>query len=217
VSPASQMQGFLRDIRTAAWRTMGARYNAARRLRRREWFATFSIAMFSVVGVGLAVLQRVYASSAGAAFDNYLTTASILLGLFVLVISLIEAGSGNAVRAELLHRNAEDLNDLQRRIAQALAVVSDGGALDQAGIDNFRSEYEEIKRRCGHNHDPLDARRFDAEHRLSSEFRDADGKPRIGCLTSLAIKINNFLQPVRYFLTLWFVIVLILVLTPWPR
>jgi len=213
----SHVSEFLNGLRTAAWRTSGARYNAARRLRRREWFATFSIAMFSIVGVCLAAFQRVYSILPGSAADNYLTAASIFLGLFVLVISLIESGSGNAVRAELLHRNAEELNDFQRRVAQTLAIASDGGRLDESQIDQLRAQYEEIKQRCGHNHEPVDAARFDVEHRLSPELRNPDGKPRMHWLAAQWIKANSYVKPIRYFLGLWFVIGLILWLTPWPK
>ncbi|WP_409574965.1 hypothetical protein [Sulfuritalea sp.] len=38
----TSITNFLEELRTAAWRTEGARFNAARRLKRRDWFATFS-------------------------------------------------------------------------------------------------------------------------------------------------------------------------------
>jgi hypothetical protein len=208
-------RAFLKELRTAAWRTSGARYNAARRLRRREWFATFSIAMFSVIGVCLAVFQRVYATPPSSALDNYLTAASIFLGLFVLVISLIEAGSANAVRAELLHRNAEELNALQRKIGEALAFITEGAAPPQQDIEALRLEYEQVKGRCAHNHEPLDAARFDADHRLSDEFKNADGSVRIWWVTAQWTKLSYYVQPIRYFVGLWLIIGLILWLTPW--
>ena len=206
---------FLSDLRRAAWRTSGARYNAARRLRRREWFATFSIAMFSVAGILLAVYQRIYAIPAGGVLDNYLTIVSMFLGLFVLVISLIESGASNAVRAELLHRNAEELNEFQRKAAQVLAFAVDREKLEDRMVEDLRAEYEELKRRCPYNHEPRDATLFDAQQRLSPELARADGNPRIGCLRAKWIELDSYVQPVRYFLGLWLLLGVVLWLTPW--
>ena len=82
------MENFLTELRTRVWRTSGARYNAARRLRLRDWFATFSIAMFSAIGIALAVVQKVYAFDANSPVDRYITVLSVAIGLFVIVISV---------------------------------------------------------------------------------------------------------------------------------
>lgn len=60
------MQDYLRALRMDAWRTAGSRYNAARRLRRRETFSAASLAFFSAMSVAVAFLQRIYASPASA-------------------------------------------------------------------------------------------------------------------------------------------------------
>jgi len=52
------MKKYIQKLRTDAWRTGGARYNAGRRLKRRDLFATLSLSLFSATGVSLAVVQR---------------------------------------------------------------------------------------------------------------------------------------------------------------
>ena len=59
-------------LKTDAWQTAGARYNAARRLKRRDLFATISLSLFSAIGVGLAVVQKIYNPQSGSTLDNYL-------------------------------------------------------------------------------------------------------------------------------------------------
>jgi SMODS and SLOG-associating 2TM effector domain family 5 len=68
---------FLTRLRFTAWRTMGARFNAARRLKRRDIIGAFSIAVFAMIGVGLAIVQPIYEVRPGN-LDNFLTALSVL-------------------------------------------------------------------------------------------------------------------------------------------
>ena len=86
----NHVENSLLALEESVRKTAGVRYNAARRLERRDWFATFSIAMFSAISVGIAVMQKVYALLPGSLIDDYLTALSIFIGIFVIVISLIE-------------------------------------------------------------------------------------------------------------------------------
>lgn len=106
------MDNYLAGLRVDVWLTSGARYNAARRLRRRENVSVFRLALFSALSGALPFAQRVYAQS-GSSLDNYLTTFSAALGIFLLAISLIEWGAKTGAVAETLHKNAEQLNALQ--------------------------------------------------------------------------------------------------------
>jgi len=208
-------QEFLKDLRTTAWRTAGARFNAARRLKRRDWLATFSIAMFSAISVALAVIQRVYSFQAGTPADNYVTTLAVCIGLFVVVISLIEWGSANAVKADTLHRNAEALNEFQRKLEQILAIAADGRAHEPNDITALREEYERIKGQCPYNHEPIDDNLFRACHRLSPEFGDSTGKPKITRIRASWVMLQSVIATIWYFSFFWFVILALLWATPW--
>ena len=112
------MSDYFAKLRTDAWRTSSARYNAARRLKRKELFSTISLAFFSVLTIAMAVIQKVYSVEMRAitGLDNYVTSLSILAGIFIIVISLMEWGSRNGSNADALFKNAEELNSLQRSI-----------------------------------------------------------------------------------------------------
>ncbi len=116
----SNQSKFAKDLQTKIWRTSGARFNAARRLRRRERFSCFSIASFSAVGIALTIVQRVYGVPPETNVDNQYTLLALAISLFVLVISLIEGAGGNLLRAERLHQNAVELDTLQQRVGQLL-------------------------------------------------------------------------------------------------
>lgn len=197
---------FLIDLRTTAWRTAGARYNAARRLRRRESFSTVSLALFSTSSIAVTFIQRIYSPQAGTPLDNYLTTLLASLGVFLLTISLLEWGAAYGAKAEALHRNAEELTAYQFKLKQVLAESIATGIVDSAKIDQLRVEYEGIKGRCGYNHDPRDDLLFRAARRLAPEFLDSEDAPVIGAKRALLIKMGWHLSTVWYFALFWLVI-----------
>jgi hypothetical protein len=211
----TRTEEFLNDLRTSAWSTSGARFNAARRLKRRDWFATLSIAIFSAIGVGLTIIQKTYALEGGTPIDHYVTALSVCIGLFVIVISLIEWGAGNSVKADALHRNAEELNAFQRELGQFLARHLDGQALQDENIDLLRLKYEEIKIRCPFNHEPIDHQFFLAQRRLSPEFLNTEKRPKICWFRAQWMTFLTFLSIGWQFGFFWIVIALLLWITPW--
>lgn len=210
------MEEFLKELRTKVWRTAGARYGAARRLKRREIVSTISLAFFSAFSVVLAFVQRVYVQQAGTELDNYLTALSVCLGISLLAISLIEWGAGSGSKAEALHRNAEDLTALQILILQRISEVQSGKVGKWSDVDDLRTGYERIRERCTANHDPLDDKTFLAHNRMAPEFLDEDKKPKIGSVKSFLITFRNFMASLWYFAAFWFLLLVALWNIPWP-
>jgi len=204
------LRNFLVELRTAAWRTSGARFNSARRLKWRDWLATFSIAMFSAVGVGITIIQRIYEYKVGSDIDNYLTALSVFIGLFVIIISLIEWGLNGPVIREKLYDNAVRLNQFHRKLSQALANSDSSNSFNNDEITELRKEYESIKDSCPFNHEPIDDLLFLANHRMSSEFLDLQKKPRISWVEDKYIRIKNILWDKWYFSIFWIIIISLL-------
>lgn len=206
------MRAYLLSLQTQAWRTAGARYSAARRLRRRDLFATASIAMFSVLGIALAFVQRILVTNQGGNLDNYLTAISVCLGVFVLAVSLMEWGAGNALKADTLQRNAESLNAFQRKISQILAQLDAGVQFSWDVVEGLRVEYESIKERSPHNHEPLDDLEFRASHRLAKEFAGDDGGPRFTRVGAWWVRARWLIASIWYFTLFWLVLIAVLYL-----
>lgn len=190
--------------------TAGARFNAARRLEKRDWFSTFSIAMFSAVGVGIAVVQKIYTFRPGSSVDNYLTALSVFIGLFVIVISLIEWGVKARLNAETFKQNAEDLTYFKHKLQLRLAKALDGILLSHEEADQFNEEYEKIKRSCPVNHETVDKNLYLAQNRTRVEFFNEAGKAEFGHLGAIWVRIDSLLSGIRYFLVFWLVIVALL-------
>lgn len=203
----------LKKLQKDAWRTSSARYNAARRLRRRETFATVSLAFMSALTVAMAYLQKVYATSAMPA-DNYLSTISAALGTFLLTVSLVEWGTKTGTVAEALHGNAEKLNGFWRRIALTVAAHTSSAAptvptLQE--VEKFQLEYDKLKAECPHNHLPIDDLLFRANHRFSADLLDGRTAPLMNgpevCLAWCRWQISS----IWYIAGIWLLLAALLV------
>ena len=222
----------LRILSINAWRVSGARFNAVRRLRKRDWFSTFSIALFSAIALGIAATQKIFVFPPGAQIDNYLTALSAFIGLFVLVISLIEAGEQSLVKAERLETNANDLRNFMLKVNFRLAASADGEPLTYAEIDRLRQTYQEIIRSCPYNHAPMDDDLFVAKNRadprwitkkLLSRLCEDDKttskpdigktKPKMTSIRAYWVLLISPLSGIGYFLLFWLVIAALITLT----
>ena len=212
------MLKIIEKLKTDAWRTAGARYNAARRLKRRDLFSTISLSLFSAAGVGLAVIQTIYNPQSGSPLDNYLTGLSVCLSVFLLVLSLIEWGAGNSVKADRLHQNAEELSAFWRRLDLVIIdlqsqLPTQANAFSAA---EYLKEYDEIKAKCGFNHDPLDDHLFVASQRHAGEFK-RNGKEPYCWLEQRWLVFRSHFSSVWYFVSLWIIIAVLIYVTPWTQ
>jgi SMODS and SLOG-associating 2TM effector domain family 5 len=202
------MKEYLISLRTTAWRTAGARYNASRRLQQREYISTFSLASFSALSIAVAFAQRIYCPRSGTPLDNYLTAISVGLGVFLLAISLLEWGASYGLKADALHRNAEELTAYQLKLAQYLAQINnDGRTLADEQIEQFRVEYETIKNRCTYNHQPGDHQFFKAQHRTAPEFSSANGTPEMRVRDACLVVIFWYASTIWLFALAWLMVV----------
>ena len=203
------MRQFISELRTRAWRTSGSRYNAARRLKQREAFSIFSLAMLSALSVAAAVAQRIYSPLPGTPLDNYMTVVSIGIGVVLLAMSLLEWGAAHGAKADALHRNAEDLTAYQLKLAQALAKIDAGTAVEDSEVESLRVEYETIKDRCPYNHAPSDHELFRAQQRMAPELRAANERPVMTRWAAIVIKLRWQWSTIWLFFLIWIVVALV--------
>ena len=212
------MKQFLSDLRTFSWRTAGARYNAARRLKHRERFSTFSLAALSALSIAVAFAQKIYSPTPGTPLDNYLSSMAAALGVFLLAISLMEWGAGYGAKAEALHRNAEQLTSFQLKLAQALAQIDAGRSVADKEVDDLRIEYEAIKDKCPHNHAPCDDALFRAHQRLAEEFKGKNGKPTMSRPEAALTQVLWHASELWFFGMVWILVLGALAYSWWiPR
>lgn len=153
----------------------------------------------------MTIIEKVYEVPPGVPADKLLTALSVCIGLFIIVITLVEWGAASAAKAEALHANAEALNEFRRKCDLLLVQIADGVG-NGASVESLRAEYERIKSRCGHNHDRVDDQLFVASHRAAPEFADQSGKPRMSWFVAKTAGLVSLANAVSYFALLWIVV-----------
>lgn len=136
-----------------------------------------------------------------------MTFLSISLGIAILTLTLIEWGSANGSKAEILHKNAEDLNSFQRKLEILLAEIQASPLSNWKLVHDLQLEYESIKAKISVNHETIDYDFFLAQHRFSKEFQKNDGTPKMNQDDADAIKISWNLSSIKFFLSLWLIVI----------
>lgn len=137
---------------TKIWRTVGARFNAYRRYSAKQNFSNFTLAFLAVWNLALEVLP---ASFISAEHESLISPMSILVSVFLLVLSLLESSKGYELKAERLHNNAMELNEIYSDLQE---VKTD------EGLSLVRKKYHAALRACTENHSSEDSLLFQTEH-----------------------------------------------------
>lgn len=180
----------LLKLRTTAWITAGARYNAVRRLQRRSRLSLITISLLSGAGV-LAPFLLPQGSPA--------SQFSAFLAMLVLVVGIIETASEFGAKAAMLFANAENLNAFQSRLGTKLPTAP----LSSQELEGFDAEYQRIKKEIQYNHEPVDFDRFKLQHGSSPEFVRGNGSPAFDWLESLWVRLAYEMHSVWWLVALW--------------
>ena len=163
------------------WRTIGARFNAYRRLRCRQDMSIFSI---SILSLYLMVEPFIPEGTLSTEAEEWRKAIVVLSSVFILILSLLEARKSYELKAERLHNNAMVLNKLY----------------DLFKIESSDDEKKKIIRdyhlsiaSCPENHEPSDEALFRASHR--HEFN-------VGFLKAICINVVYFIQTYWLYITL---------------
>lgn len=217
------MQEFEREaeaLRTKMWKTAGARHRAVERLSRRNRWSTFSIALLSVVAIAVGLLDP-HANLLSHKVGLSTATLTAVLSVFILVISLIEGSSQTAVKADRLHDNAVRITESRTRVEDLLARCRAANTPDWGALAGVRQEYETKIRECPFNHEPIDYKRFEVDHRTSKEFLVSDrqgtrASPRVHFIAAQWIKLHYLLGASWLSIASWMIVsIMLLLLLDW--
>lgn len=158
---------------TTIGKTRGCRFNASRRLNNQYQFSITSISILSVFGIAIPIIQNNIDTSKCSNINTSYTLVSILLSIFILVLSLLEGSKNYQVKAERLHINAveisfvyhqlEKLRDIQLKNNPKKEVI-------EQRLKDINKKYEELIRICPENHEPDDYLLFQAQYNRNSSI-----------------------------------------------
>lgn len=137
------------ELDRTLWITKHSRYNAAYRLKRKNSLSIYSIAVLSVYALAITLLEK-YGFKVD--YSNLYGFISIMLSVFILVVSLSEAGKNYGVASERLFVCGNEI----RVLLDNLKKFNNKGSEDYDGIYDISQKYSNILKACTENHEKLD-------------------------------------------------------------
>ncbi|ETX39198.1 SLATT domain-containing protein [Serratia marcescens] len=200
------MKEYLDSLSKSAWETSCARYNSSRRLKIREIFSTISIALIGLSGIALSLIQFYFDEILGKNISNLVAAFSIVLSMLLIIISLIEWGFAAGAKSEALFRNAELLNEYERKVIFVKGKLTEGlSQEDYNKIDILREEYEKIKSTCVFNHSPID---HEFHKIIRKRFYISKNNEHFSFIRNLYGRLSYYLCSIWGYLLIWGLVVL---------
>jgi SMODS and SLOG-associating 2TM effector domain family 5 len=153
MSKASDYYG---QLATAMYKTRGARFQAAIRLRIREKCGNGIIAYLSLYLVALSVTSVTFSGRFTDADGRFIGVLTTVVSLGVVIFALLEYASGLGIRSERLHANALQISALMRQLEAEL--VRDPHRLWE--MESLSEKYERAISETYVNHAEKDFKKF---------------------------------------------------------
>ncbi|KQM34593.1 hypothetical protein ASF03_21325 [Rhizobium sp. Leaf68] len=136
--------------------TAGSRFNASKRLSHVDKRLTALTAFTSAVIIALTVFPKFIDVSprAGAWIELMTVAMSILL----LASSVLQYASNHAVKSELFHRSALDIQELKRQLQFRAQTI------DTPDFLKISADYNDVLQKYSLNHDDVDFYRYQIEN-----------------------------------------------------
>ena len=156
-----QYAGTLRD---KMWKTKGSRFNAVRRLNKKNQWSIASISILSVYGISIPIIQSNMDSTQCPQVNSWYNLIAILLSIFILVLSLLEGSQNYQIRAERLHQSAMEISALHSKLDYLFKCQLQDKRLSSK-LEKIVMRYEELVSNCPENHEIDDYTLFRVQHR----------------------------------------------------
>ncbi|MGI4941764.1 MAG: SLATT domain-containing protein, partial [Janthinobacterium lividum] len=154
------LAGAKRDFLWRVKVTSGSRFNASVRLRSRDKIVNVLNAVASVGIIFLSVIPAVVHLS--ESLSTFILLGTLFVSLVVLVTSLFQYASEDAINAERLHHCALEIAAFGRKLLYC-------DVKDRATLSEFAAEYDNILSKYP-NHSSSDYQKYRNEH--AAEFRN---------------------------------------------
>ena len=126
-----------------------ARFNASKRLERKQSAGIVTLAVVALYGGLISVFNLMFKHRVGADTRDVLEYVAVVSSWLTLIIGLTEQQKNYGSNARELHDCARDVNDLQKQLA-ATPVHT------EQQLQFFLARYRDIMEKCRPNHDDVD-------------------------------------------------------------
>ena len=195
--PARACDKYLRD-----WKLVKrARFNAAKRLERRQSASTLAFALAGVIGFLLPFYVLLFKDALTVHTKNVLDFTAYVTGALSLLIGLIEQAKDYPAKAHRFHQCGRRVNALVRRLAFAAPHDYD--------LYPLIEQYERALEECGENHDDIDYDIALAQQQLEEAYDKEDATRKLQRLklvesaTIYWLYLVTWLMPALFGVVLW--------------
>jgi hypothetical protein len=178
-----------------------ARFNAAKRLERRQSASTLAFALAGVIGFLLPFYVLLFKDALTMHTKNVLDFTAYVTGALSLLIGLIEQAKDYPAKAHRFHQCGRRVNALVRRLAFAAPHDYD--------LYPLIEQYERALEECGENHDDIDYDIAMAQQHLDEAYDKDEAKRKLQRLkliesaTIYWLYVVTWLSPALFGVLLW--------------
>ena len=137
------------------WRTKGARFNAHRRLARKQNLVVFVTSASSIHLISISIFQIAGFICLSDFQDSMMSLISIIVSIVILVYGLIEGGKNYGLLSEVNHRCGIDIDRVYKNIY---------GKTTQDEVNKLSDDYDNLLEKYSTNHDVIDDQYFMSCH-----------------------------------------------------
>lgn len=145
------------NLNNRIWRTKGARFNAYRRLEKKNSALTFITSFSSIHLLAIAILQLSSLVPLSAEQSKLLNFISITISIIILAYSLFEGGKEHGLKSERHHLCGIELD----RCYSRLQHITDDGTSE---LIKLTDEYNDVTEKYLLNHDSVDDEFFQLQN-----------------------------------------------------
>ncbi len=152
------------NLDSKMWKTRGCRYNSDRRLKRKSSLSLTAISFLSSYVLIVSIIPYFGIVKLSATQNDYFPLVSVVLSIFILVLSLLEASKEHSLKAERLYTCANKVNNLMSDLKFAQVNITDENKLKEK-VESINVLYHSVIDSYQENHNDLDFSLFKLENR----------------------------------------------------
>jgi len=157
------IDNYANELDMRMWKTKGSRYNAYRRYERKHWLSLASISILTLYVFGLTLADFCNTIKFTTNQQISIPFISMVLSIFILILSLLEASKNYQIKSERLHNCAKDIANVYNELRKVMHTnMPDEDKSNR--LNDITMRYDSIIQKYGENHSPIDYELFIAEH-----------------------------------------------------
>jgi len=196
---------FAKELYRKIWITRGTRFNSHKRLMSRHNWSLASIAFSSAYVLIISIIGYIPLATIDSQRKDVITLSAIVLSLFILVLSLLEASKNYQIKAKDFHDCARKMSPLYGELRKILALEEHNIAETKISsrLAEIQIQYDTILDQCQDNHDAVDFDVFQSQH-----YRDFN----INTYSRVLIQIRSWFCTFLPYLVIIIIVPIIIIL-----